>query len=137
MTSATHAEPANEPAPIRLLLVEDDLSLRNALATYLSRFDCKVIVAGNGREALCVLDAGAKVDVVVTDIVMPELEGIELIMELSRRHPLLKVVAVSGGGRVGPSYYLQSAKLLGAASVIAKPFTPEKLLETVRAVVAA
>lgn len=75
-------------------------------------------------------------DVVLTDLIMPEKEGIETIMELKRKHPNVKIIAMSGGGRVTAADYLQLAKKLGAIRTLAKPFTNEALRATIAATLA-
>lgn len=96
----------------------------------LAEFGHTVIEAGNGVEGLAKFPAEG-VDLVITDIVMPEKEGIEVIMELRKKHPQLKVMAISGGGRIGSVDYLLIAKFLGAAKVLAKPFSNQELMMTV------
>ena len=96
----------------------------------LAEFGHTVIEAGNGIDGLAVLPASG-VELVITDIVMPGKEGIEVIMEIRRLYPQLKVIAISGGGRVGPTDYLRIASYLGAARVLAKPFSNEDLLTAV------
>jgi CheY-like chemotaxis protein len=70
-------------------------------------------------------------EVLVTDIIMPGMEGIETIREIRREHPGIKVVAMSGGGAVGPRSYLQLARALGADITLRKPFAIADLLEAV------
>lgn len=94
-----------------------------------------VVEARNGREGVG-LFAGADADIVITDIVMPEMEGIELISEMRRREPRVKIIAISGGGRNSPADYLQLAKMLGASRVLAKPFSNDALITAVSEVLA-
>jgi len=93
----------------------------------LAEFGHVVIEASNGIEGLALYPAGG-VDLVITDIIMPGKEGIEVIMELRLRHPHLKIMAISGGGRVDSKDYLRIAKFLGASKVLGKPFSNEELL---------
>ena len=67
----------------------------------------------------------------ITDIFMPEREGLETIFELRRKYPKLKIIAISGGGRFGPDGYLPGAKLLGANMVFQKPLDHKEFLEAV------
>jgi CheY-like chemotaxis protein len=109
-----------------ILLVEDDSELRRALRLNLEGLGHRVVEAGDGREAMVILrSVGA--DVVVTDIVMPEKEGLETIVELRRQWPELPIVAMSGGGRVAPGLSLLAAQHLGARRVLAKPFPVAEL----------
>ena len=73
------------------------------------------------------------VDLVITDLIMPEKEGVETISELRRRYPEIKIIAMSGGGMGGATDYLRLAKALGAGQTLAKPFTREVLLKMVTA----
>ena len=74
---------------------------------------------------------------VITDVVMPEQEGLETLMQLRAESSTVKVIAISGGGRVGPDAYLNSAKTLGAHGILAKPFGREELLTAVKTVLEA
>jgi DNA-binding NarL/FixJ family response regulator len=69
---------------------------------------------------------------VITDLIMPEQEGLETITALRRDYPGLKIIAISGGGRIGPEAYLPAARELGADRVFSKPFDVQELAETVR-----
>ena len=70
-------------------------------------------------------------DVVITDIVMPEKEGLETIQELRRDFPGAKIIAMSGGGRIGPKGYLKLAEKLGASRAFAKPFDRMEMVSAV------
>jgi CheY-like chemotaxis protein len=111
---------------IRILLVDDDPSFRPMLAETLSRLGHDVVTATNGDEALALFREDA-IDLVITDLIMPEREGLDVIRTLRRRAPNLKIIAMSGGGRNSPVTYLEIAKRLGAATVLAKPFSTEQL----------
>ena len=71
-------------------------------------------------------------DLVITDIVMSGKEGIEIIMELTRDYSGVKIIAMSGGGKIGPESYLEMARHLGAGRTLAKPFGQSELLDAVR-----
>ena len=114
----------------RVLVIEDDPEVRTYLVAVLSRSGHTVKQAANGKEGVQLFDSDP-CDVVITDIIMPEKDGIETILDLRRTHPGLKVIAISGGGRSTPDNYLQSAKLLGADRAIRKPFTNEEILTAV------
>jgi CheY-like chemotaxis protein len=111
---------------IRILLVDDDQSFRPMLAETLSRLGHHVVTATNGDEALVLFREDA-IDLVITDLIMPEREGLDVIRTLRRRAPNVKIIAMSGGGRTSPVTYLEIAKRLGAATVLAKPFSTEQL----------
>jgi DNA-binding response OmpR family regulator len=114
----------------RILLIEDDDSVRTILLLTLTHYGHTVIEASNGREGLDLFRQG-NVDLVITDIVMPEKEGFEVLMKLRRKHPSMKIIAMSGGGLHNAAHYLHTAKLLGAAKVLAKPFSNETLMAAV------
>jgi CheY-like chemotaxis protein len=114
----------------RILLIDDNNDVRTVLRLTLSHFGHTVIEARNGKEGLD-LFKHANADLVITDIVMPEKEGFEVLMKLLHKHPSMKIIAISGGGRHNATHYLHTAKLLGAAKVLAKPFTNEVLMATV------
>jgi DNA-binding NtrC family response regulator len=114
----------------RILLIEDDENVRTVLFLTLAHHGHTVIEARNGREGL-ELFRSASIDLVITDIVMPEKEGFEVLMKIRRKNPALKIIAISGGGLHNAAHYLHTAKLLGAAKVLAKPFSNETLMAAV------
>lgn len=114
----------------RILLVDDNDSFRRSLAQTLQRADYEVLPAADGEVALSIFRQ-QPVDLVITDLIMPEKEGLETIMELRRLQPNIKVIAISGGGRNDPGDYLPIAEQLGAAKTLAKPFTAEEILAAV------
>ncbi len=115
----------------RILIIEDDQEVREYLESVLSRAGHECLCASDGKEGVDVFSANP-VDLVITDIIMPEKDGIETIMDLRRKNNTLKVIAISGGGRAEPENYLHSAKLLGANRTIKKPFTNEEMLQAIR-----
>ncbi len=120
----------------RILLIDDDSSVRDMLSLTLEHFGHTVIQARNGQEGLR-LFPGSAVDLVITDIVMPEVEGIGVVMGLRKLQPDVKIIAISGGGRtVAAGHYLQMAKRLGAVAVLAKPFSNDELITVLAAVLA-
>ena len=117
----------------RILLVDDNEELLELTALVLRGANYSVAAAANGKEALKLL-ADNEFDLVLTDVVMPEKEGIETIMEIRKKFPEIKIIAMSGGGAAAPEEYLVVARMLGAAKSLAKPFTGEQLLSTVSSV---
>jgi DNA-binding response OmpR family regulator len=101
------------------------------LSRLLARASYEVLLAGNGRQALSVLEEHT-VDLLITDIIMPEKEGIELITTVRVDQPKLPIIAISGGGQVDPDQYLELARMLGANRVLGKPFDIDELLEACR-----
>jgi CheY-like chemotaxis protein len=117
----------------RILLIDDDRPVRSFMRRALERAGHEIIEADDGQRGLDVL-AGSFVDLVITDLIMPKMEGIEFMLHLRRLQPALPVIAVSGGGRASPKSYLDIAQACGAAKVLAKPFSVEELLAAVDAV---
>ncbi len=118
----------------RILVMDDDEQIRKVMRQVLEREGHQVVLALNGKEGIA-LHLDQPVDLVVTDIIMPELEGIATIMELRRTTPDLKVIAMSGGGAVDAKDYLRLAKMAGARLTLTKPIRLEQLREAVRALV--
>ncbi len=115
-----------------ILLIDDEESLRALLKMALERKGHVVFDAPNGLEAREILQ-GEKIDLVITDILMPEVDGIETIRDIRRVNRDLKIIAISGGwSRLRPDF-LPHAEALGADLTMAKPFQPSKLLEEVNA----
>jgi CheY-like chemotaxis protein len=115
----------------RILLIDDDNEVRTMLRLTLAHFGHTVIEARNGKEGLELFKT-ANADLVITDIVMPEKEGLEVLIELRERQvPPVKIIAISGGGRQKAGDYLRLAKLMGAARVLAKPFSNEVLIAAI------
>jgi DNA-binding response OmpR family regulator len=114
----------------RILLIDDDAPFRSMLSQTLAHFGHTVTQACNGREGLNLL-ARDPADLVITDVVMPEKEGMEVLMELREQRPQPKIIVISGGGRVSAEEYLGFAKLLGAGATLTKPFSNEALLAAI------
>jgi DNA-binding response OmpR family regulator len=117
----------------KILLVDDDDNFRAMLGRVLGDAGHIVTMAVNGNEALRLVQENA-FDLVITDLMMPEKEGIETIVELRRKIPGLKIIAMSGGGFNAPEIYLNLARKLGAVQTLAKPFPGTELLAAVASV---
>lgn len=115
----------------RILVIEDDNEVREFLESLLGRAGYQTMAAANGKEGVELFHAHA-FDLVITDIIMPEKDGIEAIMDLRRGRPGLKLIAISGGGRAEPENYLHSAQLLGASRTLRKPFSNEAIVAAVQ-----
>jgi DNA-binding NtrC family response regulator len=115
--------------PIRVLVVDDDGGVRDVVRSMLESADYTVAVASNGKEALAALGRES-FHVIITDLVMPEQEGIETIKLIRRDYPEVKIIAMSGafGGD-----YLRIAGYLGAHGTLAKPLQMANVLRTVKA----
>lgn len=119
----------------RILVVEDDPQVRRMLRFTLMRAGHEVAEAANGAEGLRLCDEAAP-DLIVTDIIMPEMEGLETIKRLHDQRPALPVIAISGGGQVAPQGYLDLARKLGAREAFTKPVDRDALLEAVNRLLA-
>ena len=115
----------------RVLIVDNDESLRRMLAALLEAAGYEITQASNGREALnraSTLEA----DIILTEIVMPEVEGLQLIQELLQLNPSLRIIAMSGADRAAS--YLATAKSLGAKATLTKPLPAQELLRILQQV---
>lgn len=120
----------------KVLVIDDDEQLRALLYEILDRAGFQVEEAVNGVEGLK-LYRKQPADLVITDLIMPEKEGVETIMELRNQFPEARIIAISGGERVGGRNYLPIAARLGARRTIAKPFSRQEILDAVRETLAA
>jgi DNA-binding response OmpR family regulator len=114
----------------RILLIEDDENIRKMLRLSLEDYGYAVTEACDGKQGLESYRA-SPADLVLTDLVMPEKEGLETIQELRKSHPRVKIIAMSGGSRANAGENLKMARLLGAAALIAKPFEVSALVKTI------
>lgn len=117
-----------------ILVVDDDRAVRKILREFLERAGHEVIEAEDGVEAMKAYSPDT-VDLLVLDLLMPNRDGFEALMEVRQRYPQAKVIANSGGGRLGAELYLRMASQFGAAEVLAKPIDREVFLEKVNALV--
>ena len=110
----------------KILLVDDDDALAGVLADSLIRFGYSVVRACNGKEALQLYDPKT-IQLVLTDLYMPDMDGMELIMQLEQLNPGVRIIAMSGGGMGTPGVHLPLAERLGAVKTLVKPFPLETL----------
>ncbi len=113
-----------------VMIIEDDRELRKMLRTALLRKEYTVLEADNGREALINFKPGVT-DLVITDLLMPEEDGLKVIMTMRELKKGIRVIAISGGGKAGPGNYLEMAKALGADAVFSKPFAVNDLVNRI------
>lgn len=118
-----------------VLIIEDDNFVQQMLKQTFERAGYEVATASNGRIGLQLFQY-KPFDVVITDLIMPDMEGIETIAHLRKNKADVKVIAISGGGRNNPDDYLHLAKKLGAARTFAKPVDRDELLKAVKDLVA-
>jgi CheY-like chemotaxis protein len=113
-----------------ILIVEDNQELREILKESLNRKRFTVQEAENGKDAIIHFKPGVT-DLVITDLIMPEEDGLKVIMKLREIKPSIKVIAISGGGKAGPASYLNLAKALGADAIYSKPFSVNEMIEKI------
>jgi YesN/AraC family two-component response regulator len=107
----------------RILVVDDEETVREMVTKMIQPAGHEVIEATNGSEARDACNDGP-VDLIITDIVMPKKNGIDLIMDVKKNFPDIPVIAISGGGGITGRYdYLEIAKLVGAKNILKKPFS--------------
>ena len=111
-----------------VLVIDDDDQFRGYLVELLSTRGYEVFQASNGKEGLRLFEEHQP-QLVITDMVMPEEEGVGLIWQLRRDHPLLPIIAVSGGNKGFGENYLRIAQKLGANAALSKPFAGSELLQ--------
>ena len=111
----------------KILLVEDDELVRDMLAQVLTRASHEVESAVDGEDATEILKR-SQPDIMVTDIIMPKKSGITLISEVKNKHPNMEIIAISGGGRLDPTGYLDLSESLGATVSFEKPIENSALL---------
>ena len=128
-TEATKATPADHTGQGTVLLVEDEEGLRALNARGLASRGYTVCEASNGAEAIKEIDNGRKIDLVVSDVVMPEMDGPTLLKELRRRDPDLKIIFVSGYAEEAFAKNLPEG---GQFAFLAKPFTLKQLVAAVK-----
>ncbi|HEX6361509.1 MAG TPA: response regulator [Albitalea sp.] len=119
----------------RILVIDDDAAVRDTIARVLRRAGHEVDMAENGVEGIRAYRRGGHT-LVITDLYMPEKEGIETIMELRAERPDLPILAVSGGLHGDITGPLIDAELIGANATLAKPFTNEELQAAVERLLA-
>jgi DNA-binding response OmpR family regulator len=119
-----------------ILLIEDDDLLRRLLRIYLGNQGYVVTEARTGAEGLT-LQCSEPADLVLTDILMPGKDGLEVVIELRRKYPKTKLIAMSGGGRGPAADYLRMATRMGADHVLGKPFSMSELSTALIAVLGA
>jgi DNA-binding response OmpR family regulator len=117
----------------RVLILEDDGALGIIMRSALEDGGHEVLVAADGRIGLRVFGA-SKFDLVITDMLMPDMDGIEIVRTLRAYRSAVKIIAISGGGALDHGDLLGTALRLGADATLSKPFTPRALLDTVSGV---
>ena len=118
----------------RILVIDDEPHLRILLESFLLLDGHEVDLAVNGSEGMKLIERNTY-DLVLTDVVMPEKDGLEVLMELKGREPRIRIIVISGGGeRLNIKELLNMARLLGADRVLSKPLDFTNLLAVVKEV---
>jgi DNA-binding response OmpR family regulator len=120
---------------MKILIIDDDEQMRILLRQVMEWAGYEVVEAADGRAGM-LTQRREQADLVITDLIMPEQEGLETITGLKKEYPELKIIAISGGGRIGPDAYLPAAQELGADRVFSKPFDVRELANTVKELLA-
>ncbi|WP_372797569.1 response regulator [Pontiella sp.] len=113
-----------------ILIIDDDETIRTVFKRFLEGKGYEVRVAADGRQGLRVLEDGP-VDLVITDIMMPETDGLEVVMAIRGRESEIPIIAISGGMHAMPMDFLPMAKKFGARDVLYKPVELDDLLTAV------
>lgn len=113
-----------------ILVIDDDQHVRGMLRTVLEDFGYNVLEAPDGNVGVQLFSEN-RVDLIITDIIMPDKEGLETIREIKKSSPDAKIIAISGGAKVGPGTYLKLAERLGAQRVFEKPIQISVLLSSI------
>jgi DNA-binding NtrC family response regulator len=120
--------------PRKILLIDDDELVRLALCEILENAGFQVRTARSGQEGLAAFDVDTP-HVVITDIVMPDCDGLEVIMSIREQAPATRIIAISGGGNTLPMKdCIEFARNLGVARAVQKPIRPEQLVQIVQEV---
>lgn len=114
-----------------ILVIEDEEDIRQMICDILEDEGYETVQASNGVEGLLILRRSSDFAVIITDLLMPEKEGIETINEIRKDLPWIKILAISGGGILIPENYLNLAKAMGADATLCKPFGRKELLSAV------
>jgi len=113
-----------------ILIIDDDNQFRTMLRKMIERNGYEVIEASGGEEGIKLYRKNPT-DLIITDLIMPEKDGIETIQELKKEFPDVRIIAISGGGRLGPQDYLHLAKMFGVQRTLTKPIELPVLLQTI------
>ena len=114
----------------KILIVDDEELIREGLKQLLEMNGYQVSLAIDGRDAIFQMASNIP-ELVITDIIMPETDGIELILEIKKENPQVKIIAISGGGRINAEDHLEIARQFGVHATLMKPFSTTELLETI------
>lgn len=111
----------------KILVIEDNQIVRNTVMRILQTAGYSVVTANDGVQGFAMF-CKEQPDLVISDIIMPQQEGIGTIRQILAERPGTKIIAISGGGRIGNTDFLQIARKMGAVDALQKPFDPDDLL---------
>lgn len=114
----------------KILVIEDNAIVRNTVMRILQSAGYEVVTANDGLQGIGAFRREHP-DLVISDIIMPEQEGIGTIRQILGEKPDARIIAISGGGRIGSTDFLQIARKMGARDALPKPFDPDELLSRV------
>ena len=117
---------------MRILVIDDDNDVRQLVCRMISDKGNDVLEAANGKEGMQIVKSEPKIDLVITDLIMPEQEGLETIKELKKDFSHIKILAISGGGKIDVQNYLPLARGMGADLALSKPFARQDLLNAIQ-----
>lgn len=126
----------SEMAVRTVLVIDDNIAVLSTLIFLLEEEGYHVVSAANGHAGVSIYRS-EQPDLVIADLIMPEQGGIQTIQEIKRLCPEAKIIAISGGARIGTTDPLETAREVGATETLAKPLDPDDFIETVNAVLAA
>jgi len=109
-----------------ILVIDDDSMARDLIEEMLAEKGHRTVKACDGKEGLKLYDS-TRFDIVITDMIMPEVEGVETIIQLRKNYPDVKIIAISGGGRISAYSHLYIAEKFGVQKTLAKPFSIDDL----------
>ena len=115
----------------RILIIDDESQIRSMLRLMLERVGYEVMEADDGMEGIRQYRDNPA-DLIITDLIMPNKDGIGMIIELKKEFPAVKIIAMSGGGVNRPEGYLDGAKKLGATRTLTKPIDRDEMLSAVK-----
>jgi YesN/AraC family two-component response regulator len=115
----------------RILIIDDEPQIRSMLTLMLAREGYEIVEASDGVAGIKIYRQNPA-DLIITDLIMPNKDGIGMIIDLKKEFPDVKIIAMSGGGLNKPDGYLKGAKKLGAACTLTKPIDREEMLKAVR-----
>ena len=114
----------------RIMIIDDDEKFRAVLKKVLGHYGYTTVEAADGEKAMEEMERNPA-DIAIVDIIMPVMDGLETIIRMHSEYPFVKFIAISGGGRIGPQSYLDTAEKLGAFRSFTKPIDNRQLLKAV------